>query len=266
MKKRILHIESSKLLPAGRHGKAQSSKFIFAGIFIVLMIAASFLLKDKFFPVLAFFSQPFSDLKRFLGNAKISFSEKLVLNEENKRLREEIIMLKSRVKTAGMLEKELSGLEKDLGRIKFYEENPILGKVIFRYFDGLIIDVGEESGAKQGMKVIAYGNILIGRISEVYQNYSKIKLISENDHEENVFLGISGISAIARGQGNYEFLIELPSSIETALGESVYTLSPRPYLIGILEKIEKSESESLQKLHFIYPFNFSELRSVFLVK
>lgn len=223
-------------------------------------------MKDKLFPVLAFFSQPFSDLKQFAGNAKISFSEKLILNEENKRLHEEIIALKSRVKTAGIIEKEFTNLEKDLGRIKFYEEKPILGKIIFRYFDNLIIDAGEESGAKQGMKVIAYGNIFIGRISEVHQDYSRVKLISENDREENVFLGISGVSAIARGQGNYEFLIELPSSIEIALGENVYTLSPKPYLIGVLEKIEKSESESLQKLHFIYPFNFSELHSVFLVK
>jgi len=261
-----LNMKKRTLLTKIQNPKSKIQKLVFGGLIIIFILFFGFLARDKFFPVLIFFSQPFSDLRHFLGNAKIVFTEKLILNEENKRLREELAALKSRVKTAGMIEKELSVMEKDLGRIKFYEEKPILGKVLFRYFDSLIIDVGEDSGVKQGMKAVAYGNILIGRISEVYQDYSKVGLISENNHEENVFLETFGVSAIARGQGNYEFLIELPSSIETALGESVYTLSPKPYLVGILEKIEKSESESLQKLHFIHPFNFSELHSVFLVK
>lgn len=248
--------------------------FLLLVFLIIILVFLGFIIKDKiidsFFVFLKFFREPFSDLNQFLNNTKVVFTEKLILNEENKHLKETIDLLKSQALLVPIFQKELEEVERDLGRIKFYEEEPILAKVIFRppkvLFDSLIIDLGKESGLEKNMKVVAYGYIFIGRVKEVYQNSSKVKLISKYNHEENVFLENAGFSAIARGQGNYELMIELPSSLEIEVGERVYTLSPQPYLIGLIEKIEKSETDPLQKLHLTFPFNFNELKSVFIVR
>lgn len=260
MKRRSLRIKKFSIF---------NLQFLIA-LLVIFFLILGIVFKGKIVAFFAFFKTPFEDIAEFSREINTAFQEKLALSEENKTLKETVNLLKGRALLSLVLEKELQEIEENLGRIKIYEEKPLLAKIIIRppqtFFESLFVDLGEEDGIKKNMKAIAYGHTLIGRVEEVYKNSSKIKLISEHNNEENVFLEPSGISAIARGMGNHEFLIELPSSLDIKTGERVLTLSPKPYLIGIVDKIEKDENEPLQKLHIVFPFNINGLRSVFIIK
>ncbi len=199
---------------------------------------------------------------------KINFSEKKYLQEENKSLREEISQLEIKAALNEVSEKENVFLKSVFSAEE--ARNFILASVILRPplspYGVLIIDAGSKKGAKEGMQVLAAGNVLLGHITDVSEGISKVKLISSFNEETNVILESSGISAIAMGTGGENFEIILPRQIKIEAGEKVLTLGVRPNLIGIVEKIERQDTDPYQKIIFRFPLNIQYLNQVFLLK
>lgn len=258
--------------------KSSSIKKIAIALAIISLLFFTFFFSEVFrkktehllLSSLNFIFKPISDFKFLLRDIGAGLEEKLLLKEENERLKEELELFKTKVLKTEILSRELEDLEKNFGRLKFYEAEPIIARITFRppevFFDSFVLDAGENDGVKKNMKVIAYGEIFIGRIEKVFPNTSLVSLLSKFNYEENVILEKSGSAVIMKGNANHEMVIELPGSFGVEVGELVYTLTPKPYLIGIVEKIEYQEANPLKKIFIKFPFNERNLHTVFLIE
>lgn len=255
--------------------KKKNYRFILGAALAALVLGAV-IFPDLFFRITAgpamIVMEPVLSMKNGLSkkweNLRTDFSDKNDLQNENAVLREKIMELEAKV---GLL--EVLGKENDILKNVFSAEekkNFILGTVILKPvavpFDTLVIDSGEASGIKAGMEVSAFGSVLLGYISDVSENISKIKLISSFGEETNVVLGSSGIPAIAVGRGGENFEIILPRSVSVSVGESVIKMGKKPMIAGYVERIEHRTADPLQKIVFRIPLNIQYLNYVFIAK
>lgn len=207
---------------------------------------------------------PFLKMKATIGgwweNVKTDFAEKKALQEENNSLQEKIMQLETKAAL-----NEATNEESEAAKTAFLAAY-IISRPPATPYDMLIIDSGAGDGIKEGMQVSAFGNVLLGYVADVFNDMSKIKLISSFGEETNVFFELSLTPAIAIGRGGENFEITLPRSINVDIGERVLTLGKQPMLVGIVERIEKQEADPFQKIIFRLPVNLQYLNQVFLLK
>lgn len=228
------------------------------------------------------------------------FRGKNSLADENTKLKERNAELESRFAAFDILQRENSELKAGFGRIK--NKTRILASVISRPpqspYDVLILDAGAEQGVQKDMLATAYGEIILGRVEEVFGNTSRVKMISHSGSETQVLIfpsstsnvsannlensmasstdssadlavknveKMKGIAATAIGLGGANLEIKLPSSVEIKSGDIVMTEGIFPLTVGAVEKIERYLSDPFQKLIFRLPVNVQEITSVVLV-
>lgn len=157
-------------------------------------------------------------------------------------------------------------------------------KVIFKdptlLADYLIIDKGKNDGIKINMPVITSSEennklILIGKIIEVSDKASKVRLISA----KNLFLGVrlveTGYAGILRGQGAWNQNLALdyiPIEANTKLGEEVVSsgeseIYPPGLFIGTISGIGQNIMEEFFQILYIKPsFDYNKLSEVFVLE
>ena len=255
---------------------------------ILMLWGRNFLSESLFFKkVLQFnlsLAKPAFSLKNqavsFGQNIKGYFQTKKNLSDSNRLLEEENSELTAEVLKLKVLEKENSELLNLLGRKP--ESDFLIASILYRppmsNFDTFIVDVGLKQGIQKGMRVMAYNDIILGEVEEVFESFSKIKLYSYYGTQINVFLkpfaqpspseleGSSGLSVMARAKGGENFEITLAKDIKVELGDKILTADLRPFILGEVQKIIKNESEPFQKIYFRYPLNLNELRYVYILK
>jgi cell shape-determining protein MreC len=189
--------------------------------------------------------------KKSLMNENDSLNDKInnleAENLDRKTLFEENILLKD------MLERKL-------------ETNLVLAIILSKPnavpYDILVIDAGSLNGIKAEDKVFAYGNILIGQISEVYPKTSKVRLFSTAGQKTSVILGNKDIylDMIGRGGGNFE--ITAPYDFEVIKGDNALYPDIYPYIVGVVEDIIFDPRDPFKKVLLRSPINFQELKFV----
>ena len=152
------------------------------------------------------------------------------------------------------LEKENKMLREALGlglRNEFrLELAEIIGKDADR--NSIIIDKGLESGISEGLFVITSQKVLVGKIEEVHQNYSRVLLISGG-----------GASGLIKGLGGSRVLFDLiPKDKEIKEGDLIVS---GKFLIGSVKKVEKIDVNPFQKAEISPLLNISNLDEVFIV-
>lgn len=255
-----------------RQNKPKTRKIFWIGILLVLILVFSMSENvSHFFSSIGFsFTKPFFNLgasiNNWTTNQFVVFYDKKDLEQENKDLKEKINEMQANLLSLEILENENKELKNLLSRTD--EDQYIIGYVLSRPpqspYDILIADIGSKNNIEEGMEVTAYGNILIGYVSEVFSKTSKIKMISFSKNETNAVLLNLNIPVIAIGQGNGNFEIELPKDVEIQQGEKVVTLGEKPLLLGIVEKIESSPTDPFQKIYFRTPINIQELKHIMI--
>lgn len=138
----------------------------------------------------------------------------------------------------------------------------ILAKPNRSPYDTLILDIGEKNNVYPGATVLAYGNIIIGKISEVSDHTSKAVLFSSPGEEyDGLVLGKNTpIKLSGRGGGN--FISELPRAVPIAEGDQVYSVGLSPYLLGTVQNISSDPRDPFQTILIKSPVNVTELRFV----
>lgn len=253
--------------------RKKKRKFVLSGALVALILIVlifptfSFrLIGRPAFYILSPFLKMKAGVIEWRDNIKINFAEKKALQEDNDALREKIMQLETRIALSEAADKENEAL-----KISAEEKNKfLLAYVIFQPpltpYDMLIIDSGSENGVKEGMQVSAFGNVLLGYVADVFDDTSKIKLISSFNEETNILLESSGVPAIAIGRGGENFEITLPRPVNVEIGERIITLGKQPLLVGTVEKIEQQTADPFQKILFRLPVNLQYLNQVFLLK
>lgn len=199
-----------------------------------------------------------SDLKRQNAELTAKLKELTVSSVELEELRHENDVLK-----------------KQLGFLEDYTEQEliparIIGKEPFGALDKIIIDRGSYDGINSRSAVVSNGS-LIGRVSEVYQNQSKITLITSKDSIIQVMLQKSRTLGILKGSLDGVKMEDIPQDTIIEEDEAIITsglggeISPG-ILIGWEGGNISSKSEIYKKINVNIAEDLNKLEYVFVIK
>lgn len=253
---------------------------IIVSLVVLAALLALFNLTNFSNPVRNFFyliSQPFQE---FLGKTGNDFSDFWAgvfqaenLKKENdsfqlkiKELVGEKIRLQELERENESLREVLGlGLEKDF-KLAFAK---VVGKDVSH--DSLLIDGGRDDGFFQGLPVITAQKVLVGKIGEVFKNFSKINLLSAKESAFDVRIAGKDIFGVAKGRGGNIISLELiPRERDVKEGDFIVTAAlgnifPSDLLVGEVKKAEKADVEPFQKIEVSPTFKFEALERLFII-
>lgn len=165
----------------------------------------------------------------------------------------------------------LTELQKENGELKRLLEMRISSSSLVAYvlkrppfsaYDAFIISAGSKVGVKNGAKVFAIGNVLIGEIAEVSPTTSKVKLYSSYGEKYEVFIGPKNIQAAATGRGGGSFEVVLPRDVKIQEGDSITIPHLTTSVFGIVRKIIADPARAFSTILFSQPINIYEQKWV----
>jgi len=196
------------------------------------------------------------NLKRENEKLKLEIQELLAENAKLKELKKENEVLREALKI---------GLEKEF-RLTIAE---VIGKDISQ--DSLIINKGSKDGISKGFPVITQQKILLGKISQVYKNFSKVMLISNKNSTFSAKIQEKDIEGIVKGKGNLQLFLDLiPQNAEIGEGDDIVTISlggifPEGLLVGEIKEVKKSDIEPFQQAEISLFFDIKKIEKLFII-
>jgi rod shape-determining protein MreC len=252
------------------------------GAAIVLLVAIFLLLnltpaakgiKNFFYLISLPIQKTFWNLGDNLSDFFESISEAKKLREENDALRLENQELFNQIASLKEVEDENEvlrtalglGLEKDF-RLELVQ---IVGKDISQ--DSILIDKGSADGLLKDMPVITEEKVLLGKIEEVFNDFSRVNLISHKESSFSASIEGKDVEGLIKGKGGLSLALELiPKEKEVGEGDFIVTTQlggyfPEGLLVGESKKIEKLDVEPFQTVKVEPKFNLEELKTLFVI-
>lgn len=188
------------------------------------------------------------------------------LTSENDKLLVRIAELKNVSKENDSLRKALDlGLNKEFKLDYAY----IIGKSTAG--DKIMIDRGSEDGIAENMAVMTEEKIAVGKISEVYKNFSKVSLISDKKSYFDAVIQDKDVSGMVKGEGNLKISFDLIprdkelSRDDLAVTSSLGGIFPGGLLVGRVSNIKKNDVDPFQQVELTPFFDISKASSVFII-
>ncbi|TSC75723.1 MAG: rod shape-determining protein MreC [Parcubacteria group bacterium Gr01-1014_30] len=195
------------------------------------------------------------------------------IEKENEKLRLTVQELLAKTAQFYEIEAENKVLRKAF-EIGLQEEfNLILAQVTGKNIteDSLIINKGSKDGVKNDMPVVTQQKVLLGRVVQVYDNFSRVEVPSGRKSSfDGKILG-SEIQGLVRGAGNSKVTFDLvPQYEEVHQGELLTTTAlggifPPGLLVGYVKSVKKSDVEPFQQIEIQPAFDIKQLEYLFII-
>jgi rod shape-determining protein MreC len=195
------------------------------------------------------------------------------IKQENEKLKADYENLLFQNIAIDELKKENDYLRKALELGLNEEFKLVLAQVISKDIsqDSILINKGLKDGLSQGMTVITEQKVLLGKVAEVSDKFSRVILISNSESFFPVTIQAAQATGIIRGRGNGQLsLEEIPQDKEIKEDDIVLTTSlggnfPRGLLVGKIKNIKKSDTEPFQKAEVYSFLKIDDIKTVFAV-
>lgn len=196
------------------------------------------------------------ELKRENQELKLKIQELLAENVALEELKRENIILREALEI---------GLPDEFQLISAQ----VTGKDIHQDFT--LINKGVKDGVSEGLTVITQQKTLVGRVSEVYKNFSKVMLISNKNSSFDAEIVEKEIFALVKGKGDFRVYLDLlPREEEIKEGDLLITsalggIFPSGLLVGEIKKVEKSDVKPWQRAEISPFFDIGQLEILFII-
>lgn len=220
------------------------------------------------------------------------------IKQENRDLKQRVNELEVININSFQIEQENKFLRQALNINLSKDFDLILSDVVSKNYsqDSILINKGKKHGIEVGFPVIAQEKVLVGKVEEVYENFSKVMLVSNKRNNFNVEI-ISGnwkdfisfpifmikekfnssnssnsILCKATGKGNFKIELDLiPKEKEISKGDLIITtllgdVLPKGLLVGHIIEVENVPTDPFWKVDLKLSFNLDDLRHVFVIK
>ncbi len=251
-------------------------------VLMVLNINISINLRQVFSAIVVPIERGFTGIGGFFNNLVNGITRIDELEKELQSSQERLINYQEKVLLYSQLVEENTHLKKVLGIKEDLQYETTYARIIFRdptlMGDYYIINKGAMDDLRNNMPVVSFddnGNLfLIGKISEVSLNASKVKLITAKSFYLGVALEASGYVGILSGQGSWNqncSIDYIPSEADPDIGERVVTsgesdIFPYGLMVGHVSGVSKSVMEEFfQRIYLVPKFNYSTLKDVFII-
>ncbi len=210
-----------------------------------------------------------TDVSRFLET--IENIKKL--SKENEELKNKNQELLSRIAIFEEKEKENEKLRTALGIEPEEKFKLILAEVISKDIseDTILINKGSKDGLSLAMPVLTESRALLGRVSEVYDRFSKVILISNKNSSFDAKIQGKDIFGVIKGKGNFSLLMDLiPKGKEFKEGDTVVTAVlggafPEGILVGEISRIRKNDADPFDQAEIKPAFDIKKIEDLFII-
>ena len=195
--------------------------------------------------------------------------ENEILIRENNQLAGQVAQLKDQKIENEELRRQLELLPR--GQYEL-EASLVIGQDPRRSGSWIIIDKGENKGIKEGMAVVVFDGILVGKVKEVYNNSSKVVLLSDASSSVNVSDVETSAKGILSGEYGLGLMLEMVEQTDVLkAGDDIVTsglggLMPKGLLIGKIENVSASPDKLFQQAVVKPKIKYSNLNAVFVIK
>jgi len=252
------------------------------GITILLIIAFFLVLNLSDFSkkIKNFFYLISAPIQKILWKAGGNLDNFFTMIFEIKNLKKENEALKLRIQELLSEKAAIIGLKKEnkflrealeVGLEKEFklQVTEVIGKDISQDF--ILTNKGSKDGILEGSPVITQQKALIGKISEIYDDFSKVMLISHKESSFDTEVQERSVEGIVKGKGNFKLFLELiPKEKEIKEGDLLVTTSlagiyPKGLLVGQIKEVQKSEIEPFQTAEIEPAFKIGEIEHFFII-
>jgi rod shape-determining protein MreC len=263
-------------LNGNSYSKRKTFIFLFVLLIIILFLnltSFSIKIRDTFYsfsrPVEEWFWEKgllFSDFfGGFLNNSKLK-SENELLISQNRNLLNKNVELET-------LKEENEKLRSILNLEVHKDFNLSTAQVISRDSSNnfITINKGSKNDVKPNYPLITEEKVLIGKVVEVYEDISKVKLLSSKESLINVESFENEVEGLLRGNNTSNYIFDfIPEDAQVKEGELVITSNlgenfPEGLLIGNISTIQKSEQPSFKKSKILPLVEIKDLDEVFII-
>ncbi|MGF7396899.1 rod shape-determining protein MreC [Thermoanaerobacterium thermosaccharolyticum] len=217
----------------------------------------------------------FYSLGNNVSNFFSSIKEIGTLRAKNAALEKEIIKLN---KNDIMLQEYINENNRLRDILNFKDNNKnittqpanIVSKNPGNWFNTFNIDVGSDKGIKPKMAVLDEKGNMVGIVTDVGKNWSKVLSIIDVDSSVSAIDVRTRDNGIIRGDSNGNLtMIYIPIDSKISKGDVITTsdmsMFPRGLIIGIVEKVEKDEGSLLKQAIIKPEADFERLEFVQVV-
>lgn len=214
-------------------------------------------------------SERTADFFSLLGSISGLKKENEKLIGENNKLAAQLADLASQKKENEELRNQLQ-----LAPRKNYQLEAafVIGQDSYGSSSWIMIDKGVKNGITADMPVIVSDGILIGKVSEVYKDSSKINLLTDVSSSVNAVDAETGAKGIVTGQYGLGLTLAMVEQKEVLnAGDNIMTSglsgeTPKGFLIGKIQQIKNTPDKLFQQALVIPKIPYSDLELVFVVK
>ena len=135
----------------------------------------------------------------------------------------------------------------------------------------IIINKGAEDDLMVNFPLVTKDKVLIGKIVEVYENISKIQLLSSQESLLNIEVFNKNIYGLLKGKNSFDYFLDLiPNESEIVSGDLIVTSSfggdfPKGLLVGTIDSVKDSKTASFKEAIVRPYFNVGDLNYVFII-
>lgn len=146
----------------------------------------------------------------------------------------------------------------------------VIGEESTNFSETILIDLGQVHGIRIGMPVVTDQG-LVGRISEVTENISKVLLLNDVSSSASALLTESRLNGIVHGSTSGELIMDfIPQGPTFAVGEAVLSSGlggkfPRGLAIGVIESIDSQPNAVFQTARVRPAVDFGSLELVMVI-
>ena len=249
---------------------------------LVIALGILFILSLNFFnkEVKGFFYFISAPMQNFLWETGDSFADSLTaifrskdLKRENERLRVELHETMAKLSSLEDFKKENQILRESLNIGLQKEFKLIIAEVTGKDAadDYLILNKGLRDGVSKDMPVITQQKVLLGKVVEVYEKFSRVLLITNKKSSFDAKVADKNIAGVAAGSGGLKLTLEfVPQNEDIKEGDLVASSSlggiyPQGLLAGLVKKAEKSDIQPFQQIEISPFFDIGELDELFII-
>lgn len=182
----------------------------------------------------------------------VAFAERKALTDENRRLREDLLLANAKLNRMAAVAEQNQRLKELLDTRKSLELNVQLARVIGVDLgagrDRLMLGVGANSGVKVGQPVIDARGV-IGQVMHVLPGTSVVMLVTDPAHAIPVTIERTGLRTIAYGarDGSGLSLPDIPMAADVQVGDRLLTSGlggrfPPGFPVGVINRVRPAST------------------------
>jgi rod shape-determining protein MreC len=215
------------------------------------------------------FSLKTNSLISFFASINKLDQENIELKKENEELLSQLVQLKEAAR-------ENEFLRQQIGLSSPEPEQLILANIISQSSSNFekcfLINRGKKDGIKEKATVITAGNFLVGRVIEVFNSFSKVRLIIDPNSRVNVLIQESGVTGLVKSSQGLNLIVDLvPQEESIKEGQTIITsglagIFPPGLLIGQISQVVSIDVQVFQEAKVKPAVDFKKLEKVFVIK